>query len=105
MAGKKSRDKGLRNEQELVNAFREAGLSAWRVPLSGAAGGEYGGDLRVEGKTFEAKTKANANGFKSLYGWLGNNFGLFVRTDRKEALVVLRLSDFIALLIDQRPKP
>lgn len=93
---KKSRDKGLRNEQELVNAFRGAGLSAWRVPLSGAAGGEFAGDLRVEGKVFEAKIRAS--GFKQLYTWLGDHFGLFLRADRQEALVVLRLTDFIELM-------
>jgi hypothetical protein len=100
---KKSRDKGLRNEQQLVNFCREAGLAAWRIPLSGAAGGEFSGDIRIAGRVYEAKVRAS--GLKTLYGWLGNNYGLLLRADRQEQLVVLRLKDYAELLaaVDRKP--
>ena len=42
-----SRDKGQRIERELAHLHLDAGIPASRVPLSGAAGGEYAGDLHI----------------------------------------------------------
>ena len=47
MGGKSSRDKGLRVEREIVNALRELGVDAERVPLSGSAGGSFSGDFNI----------------------------------------------------------
>ena len=103
--GKKSRDKGLRNERNLVTELRESGLPAERVPLSGAAGGAFSGDLIVCDLRFEAK--ARKDGFKELHRWLADNDGLFLKTDRKEQLVVLPMRIFRQLLwqIGWRHKP
>lgn len=40
-----SRDKGARAEREIVHRHRELGVHAERVPLSGAAGGRFIGDV------------------------------------------------------------
>lgn len=89
--GKKSRDKGYRLEHELVEKLKEMGLSAERIPLSGAVGGSFSGDLIVNGKI--AEVKGRAEGFKNLYNWLEGRDILFIRADRKEWLAVVRLKD------------
>lgn len=106
--GKKSRDKGARNERNLVKIFQEAGLGAERVPLSGACGGSYAGDLTVpvtlmnggEAKAFDLtfEAKQRAAGFKTLYSWLGENDGLIIGADRKPHLVVLPIQTFIQIV-------
>ena len=73
--GRKSRSKGLLNERQIVNLLKEIGLTAQRVPLSGAAGGLFAGDIVIDGQVYEAKIKAT--GFKQIYDWLDDNAGLF----------------------------
>jgi len=90
--GKKSRQKGYRLENELAGILREMGLNAERIPLSGAGGGSFSGDLIVNGKI--AEVKGRKDGFKSLYSWLEGRDILFIRADRKEWLVILRLKDW-----------
>lgn len=105
MMGKAQREKGMRYERETVNRLREAGIAAERVPLSGmgheAAGGEFAGDIVLplmgERVRFEAKKKKEAGGFALLYRWIGKHKGVFVAADRKETLVVMRMSDWLAL--------
>jgi hypothetical protein len=93
--GKKSRVKGQRNEQAIVNMLKEAGLPAERVPLSGACGGLFSGDLVIDGQRFEAKIRAI--GFRQIYTWFADHHGLFIRSDRRELLIVLRAADWIEL--------
>ncbi len=93
--GKKSRSKGMRNEQGIVNTLKDAGLPAVRVPLSGAHGGVFAGDILVGKERFEAKVRAE--GFRELYTWIAGNAGVFLRADRQEPLIVVRLSDWIEL--------
>lgn len=94
--GKASRDKGLRTERSIVTIFRGANLPAERVPLSGAQGGQFSGDVIVAGLRLEVK--ARAAGFKELYKWLGDNDGLVLKADRKPPLVVLPVERFKLLL-------
>ena len=88
--GKRSRDKGQRIEREIVNLHREIGVDAERVPLSGAAGGTFDGDIVIAG-TFKAEVKARAGGqgFKTLTRWLADHDVLFLREDRETPLVVM----------------
>ena len=95
MMGKKSHAKGKRNECAIVNLLKDAGLAAERVPLSGAAGGQFAGDILMGGKRYEAKIRAS--GFKQIYEWLADHRGLFIRGDRRELLIVLRAADWIEL--------
>jgi Holliday junction resolvase len=91
--GRASRQKGSRIERQIVRALEEAGFSAERVPLSGAARGRFGGDVSVPllGVDRRVEVKARANGFRQLYEWLSDHDFLIVRADRCEPLVVLRL--------------
>lgn len=96
-----SKRKGSGFEREVVKALQEIGIAAAeRVPLSGAVkGGSFEGDIEcpVRGINRKLECKRRARAFGTLYGWLGNNFGLVVRDDRTEPLVVLRLRDFAEL--------
>lgn len=94
--GKASRDKGNREEVAIVNGWQVNGFAAERIPLSGAAGGSFVGDVTIpiagNDRVFEVKVRAA--GFKEIYNWLSEHFGLFIRADRKDRLVVLREADF-----------
>lgn len=100
--GKMSRDKGAGYERELVNDFRDLGLKAQRVPLSGAT--EYAKcDVEVtagfDGKTVfvgECKRRAGLPQFFTQ-ALEGADFAAF-RQDRGETLIVLRLKTFGELL-------
>lgn len=97
--GKKSRDKGARTERHLVNYLQSEGFAAERVPLSGASGGRFKGDVSVplQGADRRLEVKCRADGFRELYGWLADNYALVIKADRKETLVVLRLRDGIEI--------
>jgi len=92
--GKSQRDKGARVEREIVNILKESGIQAERVPLSGAAGGSYTGDVVVLDK-FRAEVKARKEGigFALLYKWLSDNDMLIVKQDRCKPLVVIPLDN------------
>jgi Holliday junction resolvase len=45
MSGRRSRNKGARVERSIVNALQANGIAAVRVPLSGAVGGRFAGDI------------------------------------------------------------
>jgi len=89
--GRASRDKGNRAEREVAKI-----LSAKRVPLSGAAGGEYAGDV-VDELLGRGEVKRRKDGFKLLYKWLEGNDFLCVRADRKDWLIVMKLEKIKAL--------
>ena len=101
MSGRQSRDKGAGFEREIVNAAREYGLTAMRVPLSGATEFQkgdvvitpgFGGDVWVG----ECKRRA------ALPVWikqaLGDHQFLAMRADHEETLVVVRLKTFLELM-------
>jgi Holliday junction resolvase len=91
--GRASRDKGNRAERAIVKYLHDRGFAAERVPLSGAAGGSYLGDLTVPviGIDRVVEVKCRANGFRELYRWLIDRDILIVRADRAEPLVILPL--------------
>jgi Holliday junction resolvase len=93
MSGRRSRDKGARGERHLVHLLQAAGFAAERVPLSGAAGGRYCGDVSVPllGVDRTVEVKVRANGFRELYRWLDGADMLIVKADRAEMLVVVPL--------------
>src|SRR2546425_10869973 len=93
-----SRTKGQRIERELVHLHVDAGIPASRVPLSGAAGGEYAGDLHILDLRAEVKARANGKGFKQLEAWLGQHDILFLRRDRQRPLVLLPWDVYIRLM-------
>lgn len=92
--GRKSRDKGNRAERAIVQFLQDRGFAAERVPLSGAAGGSYLGDVTIPvlGIDRVAEVKVRSTGFAQLYAWLEARDLLIVRADRREPLVVLPLN-------------
>ena len=92
--GRMSRAKGARIERELVNRLRDEGIYAERVPLSGAAGGSFSGDVvipidgnskAIEGVNelrAEVKARSNGEGFAQLEKWKADNDLLFLKKDR-----------------------
>mgnify|MGYP001607020307 CR=1 FL=1 len=99
--GKGAKIKGSTREREVVHIFQEAGIAAQRVPNSGSSGLDFAGDVNVPilGRDHRIEVKAKASGFKSIYSWLGDHYGLVIRADRSEPLMVVRLKDFAELAI------
>lgn len=102
----KAKVKGTRIEREIVQRHMSADISAERVPLSGAAGGSYTGDV-VIGNRYRAEVKARAQGtgFVQLERWLGENDLLFLRRDRKDPMVVMPWSVYIGLMGGKEDEP
>lgn len=98
--GAMQRRKGARVERELVNALKAAGIPAERVPLSGAAGGSYTGDLVINGRyRVEVKARKDGKGFTQLEDWLGDNDLLILKRNHGDPLVVLPWELATALLL------
>lgn len=92
-------ERGRRFEYRVVELARRLGLSARRVPLSGAT--QMKGDVIVEGIGFECKYRSS--GYTDLYSWLEKAKqeglrGVILSGRRKKAVVVLYLEDFLCLL-------
>lgn len=104
--GRRSRDKGNRTERALVRILQDYGFGAERVPLSGAAGGSYVGDVTIPllGADRVIEVKARADGFRELYRWLEERDILIVKADRREPLVVvpLKFATAIALVAESK---
>ena len=63
------------------------------MPLSGAAGGSYVGDITVPvlGVDRTVEVKVRGAGFRQLYAWLDGRHLLIVGADRREPLIILPL--------------
>ena len=86
----RSKAKGSAFELEIVRAHQALGIAARKMPLSGALGGAYRGDVQIAGLVGECKRRAR--GYSSLYKALEQGGGsdiLFVRDNRHETLVVV----------------
>ncbi len=99
--GKKERDKGMRGERE----FKKI-VNGERVPLSGAAGGRYTGDVMMPvGKAdWKVEVKKREDGFKMQYRWLDDNDALAMKADHRPWLICMELETFMDLIsvIDKR---
>lgn len=106
--GKASRDKGARRERELVARHVKAGIHAERVPLSGAAGGSYSGDLTVTPANWgaplrcELKARKTGAGFIQIETWLAGNDVLFLHRDRAAPLAVVPWEVWLDLIGGRR---
>jgi hypothetical protein len=92
--GRRSRDKGNRTERAIVRVLQDHGFAAERIPLSGAAGGKFVGDVTVPvlGLDRRVEVKCRGNGFAQIYKWLAGADMLIIKRDRDEMLVVLPMS-------------
>jgi hypothetical protein len=96
--GRSAKRKGDRVERELVRLLCELGLPCWRVPLSGAAGGELSGDIHLEllGRTHKVEVKARHE-FRTLHGWLAGADLLLLKADHRDPLVIVPVRLFAEL--------
>ena len=94
---KAQRDKGLRAEREVVHHLQDGGIGAERVPLSGASGGSYAGDVSfpVKGRDWTGEVKVRAFGFARLYAAMQGFNAILLGGDTP--VYVLRLAHFIDL--------
>ena len=80
-------------EREIVNLHKDMGVPAERVPLSGAAGGRFSGDIQIGFPLLsflgEVKSRKSGEGFKTLERWLGENDLLFLKRDRQSPMVLM----------------
>ena len=97
----RNKQKGDRFEREIVQWFLDRGFDAERVPLSGAAKGSYGHDVRLGPRLgYTGECKRFANGLGKLYAALeqDNSDMVFARADRKGTIVCMPLETLESLL-------
>ena len=96
----RSKRKGSGYELEVVRDHLALGVQASKMPLSGALGGKYSGDVQVAGLIGECKRRRK--GFSSLYKAIDQGKQpadiLFVRDDHQKTLVVLPWSTWVKFL-------
>ena len=107
ISAKGRRVKGDKFERLVVEILSDAGVPAQRVPLSGAAGGMFGGDVQAITRVGQVKLecKIRADKWVEEYRWLVGNYALVIKRDREEPLVLMRLSDFKTLARPEPPEP
>jgi hypothetical protein len=93
----------MRAERQIVELFRQVGLEAYRVPLSGvSAGFKSDVEVRIGSRTLRLESKVRAKEFTLLYRWLFGVAALVVKADRKPSLIILSLEEFAILLGQNR---
>ena len=95
--GKRSRDKGVRGEREVLEILRKIDPEAKRVPLSGAATG-YKGDIELPTLGRRVEVKRRENSFKLLDRWLEDADFVVFRADRQDWRVWIPLETFIEMI-------
>jgi len=96
--GKKSKRKGYRIEHEIEGILRDSGITAKRIPLSGASWIKGDMIINLNGKEMIGEVKARKEGFKEIYKWIDNKDFLFLRADRKDFLIVMNIKTFLELI-------
>ena len=103
----KSKLKGTRIENAVVALHQEAGIRCRRVPLSGALGGGFRGDLNI-GPSLEflgeVKSRKSGAGFATVARWLADNDFLFLHQNYQKPIVVLTWETYQAMMIASLPK-
>lgn len=100
----KSKQKGDKEERDVVNLHREERIEARRTLTSGArSDGEHTYDVDIYDKGVDwpplvGECKIRARGFKQIYDWLGGNDFLTIRADRKPRLYVVTEETWLRLL-------
>ena len=93
--GKLSRDKGAAFEREIVSTFRAAGIHAERRAPLQANGTICEGDVVAQG-IGKIECKRRKAGFAVIYDAMTGNDAVVIRSDRKPALIVFALADYLA---------
>ena len=88
--GRQSRDKGARTERAIVRLLQDRGFAAEKVSRMYQPGEDV--SVPFDGKDLRVEVKCRRDGFKQLYKWLEQRDALILKADRREALLVVRLS-------------
>lgn len=94
----RSKEKGTRFENQLVQIAKAHGLDAVRVPLSGAGSIKNDVHIKIGREVWEIEAKKRANGFSFIYDNIEGADVLVIGADRKKPLAVLDYEDFLNLL-------
>src|SRR5262249_3086348 len=89
MSGRRSREKGRRGELAIARYLQAAGIAAEKCSRAGYTGPDL--SVRLLDRDLRGECKVRATGFGQIYDFLSDCDLLFIRADRKPALVVLRL--------------
>jgi hypothetical protein len=92
--------KGFGFEREVVALLQEMGITATRIPLSGAIKHprfDHDVSCPVRGEDQRIECKRRARAFATIDGMLGGNFALVVRDDRSRPMVVMTLENWAKL--------
>ena len=104
----RNKNKGTYHEKWFVNWLKEQGIKAKRQPLSGALGGEYRGDIKVElnGHELVAEVKyRDKSNFPSPYKVLeGRDIAFYKRRAGKPQTLVIMDGDLFAELVGEHDK-
>lgn len=94
------RKKGYRHENSTAKRWRARGLKCQRMPLSGALGGVFAGDLQavLGGQNLIIQLKSLADGWKGIYSAIRDHDLLIIKSDNKDALVVIPEALFLTLI-------
>lgn len=95
--GRKSKTKGNREERKIVHLHLQHGIPCERVPLSGAVGGLFAGDIVTGPYVGEVKIRAKGQGWRVLDGWLGKLDLLFLRRDCHKPCVYMPWKTYVKL--------
>ena len=97
--GKAQRDKGGRIERKLVHLLAKHDIASHKIPLSGATGGIFSGDIRIGNLVGEIKGRAKNNVFwRLIEQYIYKHDLLFLWEDRKPTpLVVMPFDLFVKL--------
>lgn len=94
--GKSSKVKGDGGEREIVKMFPGSERTFWQPENEK---GKARGDVLNVPYLGRVEVKRRKD-FKTLYGWLADNGGLFIRGDRKKWLAIMPAED-LKLIIDE----
>lgn len=98
--GRSPKRKGDVFERSCVQVLKDAGIKAQRVPSSGAAQGQFSGDIHawVDGQQWTLECKCRANGYRQLYKALeGRDMAIF-KADRREPIAALKFTTLVSLI-------
>ena len=90
MSGRRSRDKGARTERAIVRVLQGEGVAATKISSLDKPGADI--SMPLSGVDRAVEVKCHADGFRELQFWLKERDLLVLKADRREPLVVVRLS-------------
>ena len=95
MSGRRSRAKGATGELEVLHIGQDNGFAVTKRSRMYRAGHDL--DWPLLGEDRHIEIKRHANGQARLYTWLEPVFAVVHRGDRREWLIMLRLSDALEI--------